>query len=194
MDLIGPPLHAITRRLAETPGDFLAEPRIGGLGAVAVDALLADVLFAMGKPAGPEVLAAFGSEQPASQRNLFKLGMVAAWLLADDWLVTSPPVRLRLNEFLLTALPELAAQSPAGAYVAESDRREELARTLLARLGFRPEGETIEQATDRLTMISAAERSRLLEASRTAEARAREVREALVRKAAQESADKWTRE
>ena len=194
MDLIGPPLTAVMRRLADTPGDFLSEPQIGGLGAVAVDALLSDVLFALGKPAAPEVVAAFGPSKSASRRNLFKLGMIAAWLLADDWLVASPPACLRLDDFLLTALPELAAQSPAGAYVAESDRREELARTLLARLGLRPEGETIEQATDRLTMISAAERSRLLEASRAAEARAREVRAALVRKAAQESADKWTRE
>ena len=194
MDLIGPPLPAITRRLAETPGDFLGEPRLGGVGTVAVDALLGDVLFGLGMASPPEVLATFGPHQLASQRNLFKMGMIAAWLLADDWLVASPPNRVRLTEFLLTALPELAAQSPAGAYVAESDRREELARTLLARLGFRPEGETIEQATDRLTMISAAERSRLLEASRAADARAREVREALVRKAAQESADKWTRE
>ena len=55
-------------------------------------------------------------------------------------------------------------------------------------------GETVAQATDRLSAISGTERRRLLEASRAAEARARAIREALIKKQAEESADKWTRE
>ncbi len=65
---------------------------------------------------------------------------------------------------------------------------------VLARLDYRPAGETIAQATDRLSGISGTERRHLIEASRAAEQRARELREALARKAAEESADKWSRE
>ncbi len=194
MNKIGPPLPAITRRISETPADFLGEPCLGGGGSVAVAALLGDVFHELGLETPLAVLSAFVPDQPVTQRNRCKLGAIAAWLLADDWLRAARPSPDEVTDFVLSALPELAAQTNAEAYVSEADRREELARTMLARFDFRPEGETPEQARDRLSMISAAERSRLLEASRAAEARAREVREALARKAAQESADKWTRE
>ena len=79
-------------------------------------------------------------------------------------------------------------------FVTDVERREELARFALARLGFRPQTETRAQAEDRLSSLSAAERARVLSAARVAEERARAVREALARKAAEESADKYTRE
>ena len=59
---------------------------------------------------------------------------------------------------------------------------------------LRPAGESVAQAQDRLTALSSIERNRLLAASRAAEERSRAIREALARKAAQESADKYTRE
>jgi len=67
-------------------------------------------------------------------------------------------------------------------------------RFALARLDLRPSGETLTQAQDRLTTLSSIERNRVLAASRAAEQRTRDIREALARKAAQESADKYTRE
>jgi hypothetical protein len=195
MQRSGPPLPAILRRLAETPADFLDEPRIGRSGKVVVAALLADVLGELGLAADPRLLARFRPDGGDPQdRNLFRLAMVAAWLLADEWLARETPSEIEVADLFLTAIPELAPQVRADLYVTDPDRREELARTVLARLGFRPEGESEAEAADRLSMISAAERSRLLAASRAAEQRAREVREALARKAAQESADKWTRE
>jgi hypothetical protein len=89
---------------------------------------------------------------------------------------------------------ELAAENRADKYRDDPERREELARFALARLDLRPAGESVAQAQDRLTALSSAERKRVLLASRAAEARSREIREALARKAAQEAADKYTRE
>ena len=89
---------------------------------------------------------------------------------------------------------ELAVQVAARKFVTDPDRREELARVALARLGFRPAGETLAQAQDRLTTLNSSERARVMKAARAAEERARQIREALVRKAAEESADKFTRE
>jgi hypothetical protein len=45
-----------------------------------------------------------------------------------------------------------------------------------------------------LITLNSTERARVMKAARVAEERARQVREALIRKAAEESADKWTRE
>jgi hypothetical protein len=65
---------------------------------------------------------------------------------------------------------------------------------LLSHLGLRPQGETLAQAQDRLTVLSTTERKKVLAAAVAAEERARKIREALAKKAAEESADKWTRE
>ena len=76
----------------------------------------------------------------------------------------------------------------------DADRREELIRTLLAVLEHRPANESPEQAQDRLAGVSSAQRRQTVEAARGAAARARQIREALARKAAEESADKMWRE
>jgi len=64
----------------------------------------------------------------------------------------------------------------------------------LASAGLRPAGESRNVAEDRWLAVSSRERTRLAAASRAAEERARQIREALARKAAEESADKWSRE
>lgn len=92
------------------------------------------------------------------------------------------------------AVPALATSTSADRFVFDPERREELVRTVVARLGLLPQGETATQAADRLARVSGVERQRLLDASRATEERARAIREALARKAAEESADKWTRE
>src|SRR5437764_887594 len=84
--------------------------------------------------------------------------------------------------------------TPARKFIEDPDRREELVRVSLAAIGCRPAGESEAQAEDRLTSLSSGERQRVVEASRAAELRARKIREELRKKAAEESADKWTRE
>lgn len=190
----GPILETLTHRLSETPLEFLAEPRIGAAGEVSVAALVNDVLYLHGARAPIAALAKFQGAGGKADRNRLALVMIAGWLLADEWFVAA---RLRQQDVLRVftdAIAELAEATAAHKFVSDADRREELARVVLARLGFRPAGETPEQATDRLAGISGTERRHLLEASRAAEQRAREIRAALAKKAAEESADKWTRE
>jgi hypothetical protein len=131
---------------------------------------------------------------PRRDRNRLCVALLLCWVLADEWFQQHPPPGRGLVELLAQGAAELGAQVAARKFVTDPERREELARFSLARLGFRPAGETIAQAQDRLTSLSSAERARVLQASRAAEARARAIREALARKAAEESADKFTRE
>jgi hypothetical protein len=190
----GPILEVLTHRLAETPIEFLAEPAIGGSAGVAVAALVNDLLYRQGARAPIEVLRRFDGQSAALDRNRLAVVMITTWLMAHEWFVAAKPAQADVVALLSDALSELAAATPAHKFVSDPDRREELARIVLARLDYRPADESLAQASDRLSSISGSERRRLLAASRAAEERARDIRAALARKAAEESADKWTRE
>ena len=194
MNQPGPIIEALTRRLAETPADFLDEPRIGNSGSVFVAALVNDGLRMLGNVSTGVGLECFDDTTTKVDRNRLALTMIVVWLLTDEWFVKRTVSQEQALQVLTEAVTELAATTAAQKFVSDPDRREELARVVLARLDYRPEGETLAQAKDRLSSISGMERRRLEQASRASEQRARAIREALAKKAAEESADKWTRE
>lgn len=194
MERVGPSLETLTHRLAETPEDFLDEPLIGSTGRVSVSAVVNDLLLSYGARAPMQALEHFRGTNVHTDRNRLALVLIASWLLADAWFITARPAQGDVLRLFADTLPELASTTPAHKFIADADRREELVRTVLARLDYRPLGETVPQAADRLTSLSGTERRRLLAESRATERRAREIREALAKKAAQESADKWTRD
>jgi hypothetical protein len=193
MEREGPPLEQLTRRLAETPREFLAPPRIGGRGQVAVAAVVHDLLAMHGLDAALGKGDELDQFTEGSARAL-GLTLLLAWLLADDGFreqgLAAPAVLTLLGEEARELSKHLRPDQVCG----DPERREELARVALARLGLRPLGETEAQARDRLSSLSSRERARVLQASRAAEERARKLRAELAKKAAQESADKWTRE
>jgi len=190
----GPILESLIRRLAETPADFVEEPRIGNKGRIHVAAIVHDLIESFGESVDQADLSSFVGEQVSRDRNRLSITLLLCWLLSDPWFVQARPDAKTLLALLSEGSSELALHNLSQKFITNPDRREEIIRFTLARLGFRPAGETQAQAEDRLTSISSAERSRLLNASREAEKRAREIRKALIEKAAQESADKWTRE
>jgi hypothetical protein len=119
--------------------------------------------------------------------------LVACWLLHDDAFIGGRFHDAVFN-FLVTDIPELAQVVPARQLVNDADRREELIRLALKSLGLRPARETPAQAQDRLTTVSTVERRRVVAAARAAEERARAIREAMAKKAAEEAAARYMRE
>ncbi len=194
MNDTGPILETLTHRLADVPMAFLAAPRIGGKGQLHTAALVNDLLAAHGAPATLALLELFAVDDSPASRNWLALVAIVVWLLADDWFTGAAVTQQQLVPILDAEARALAAVTPAHDFVNDPDRREELARVVLARLGTRPAGETAAQAADRLTSISGIARKRMVEANRAAAERARLVREALARKAAEEAADKWSRD
>jgi hypothetical protein len=190
----GPLLESLTHRLAETPEDFLDEPRIGQTGRVQTAAVVADLVQLLGGSAGAAQLQRFSGADARRDRNRLSITLLLCWLLADEWFRQTRPAADEVLQVLDAEAAELGSRVASRKFVTDPDRREELARLALARLGFRPAGETVSQAQDRLTTLNSAERARVVQAARVAEERARKIREALVKKAAEESADKWTRE
>ena len=193
MNKEGPPLEQLLRRLTETPAPFLGEPRVGPQGSVSVPALVADVLAAYGLRAEGESLARFHGTDRGKQRNARMLTQILCWLLMDPGLRGKIPLT-ELLQLLFDEANGLAEKIPAKEFVDNDERREELSRLALRSAGLRPAGESKNVAEDRWLSVSSGERLRLAAASRAAEERARLIREALERKAAEESADKYSRE
>jgi len=193
----GPPLEHLLQRIAATPPDFMAEPRIAGRGEVEVLAVVRDLLDAHDHAVDMSALQFLIGRDAKRNRNHLSIVLLLSWLLADETLrlgqLGQQTVQAVLG-LLQNDAAELAAYTNAHSLFSDAERREELARLTLSRLGLRPAGESEVQAQDRFTSISSLERGRLLHAAQQAEARARAIREALAKKAADEAADKWTRE
>jgi hypothetical protein len=190
----GPWLETLLRRLTETPEDFLAEPNIGGKGTIVVAAVVGDLCRLVVTNASASELVRFVSVSDKGERNRLAVVLLLCWLLADRWFVAAGLHTHQVLELLSGAAEELAPVTAAARFVRDPERREEMVRCVLARLDLRPAGETVAQAEDRLTTLSSVERMRVLQAARVAEQRARAIRVALARQAAEESADKWSRE
>ena len=190
----GPVLETLTHRLAECPADFLAEPRIGTSGVVEVAAVVADLARDLGGPGLTQAQAAVFQPRDARQhRNWLGLVLIAAWLLHDPWF-RQQHLAGRAVDFLTGGLTQVAGLAQAPRFVADPDRREELARLALHHLGLRPAGETEAQAADRLNTLDTVERERVQRAARHAEERAEGIRAAMAKKAADEAAAQYSRE
>ncbi len=188
-----PLLEALLQRLIDTPQEFQYEPVIASRGKVHVAALVHDLYCLHMEIPTIDVLRQFTSST-SQDRNRLQVVAIVVWLLSDAWFVQKKLTSFQLDVLLRDITKELSSQTTALVFIQDAERREELVRLCLSRLGLRPKGESAEQAADRLSRISGVERQRLLAASRQAEERARTIREALVKKAAEESADKWGRE
>lgn len=188
MNTEGPLLETLTRRLAECPADFLAEPLMGRTGAVNVAAVVSDLLRDLGgAPLTPEQATTFQAKNPKKDRNRLRLVLVTSWLLHEAWFCEQKQLAGLALWFLTAGLKEVAELTTAEKFVSDPDRREELARLCLKGLGLRPAGETEAQAQDRLATLNTAERQRVIAAARAAEKRAQEVRDAMAREAARQA-------
>jgi hypothetical protein len=177
----------LLHRLANCPPDFLLGP-----GEINVTALACDHFRALGAAIPRTEQRRFLAELPSEAQRLVS---IVLWLLRDDWLAARPQLAEATWKLLQSdALTQLAKLVRADALVNDPDRREELARLCLKGLGLRPEGESAAQAADRLTTLDSVERERVIRQTRKAEARAREIREAMARKRAEEAAARYSRE
>lgn len=189
----GPELDPLLRRLTECPPDFFLPPRIGRDGEIHVHAVLADVTVRWRRPLPEAAVLAFAVDDRSLQ-NWYRLVLIAAWLAWDDWFVTAGCNPGDLIRWLETDVRELAKLSRAENFVTDPDRREELVRMLLAAVGYHPANETFEQASDRLDTVNTLERSEVVKKLKAQRERARELREEMERKQAQEAAARYTRE
>ena len=191
----GPQLETLVHRLAECPPEFLEPPRHGDSGSIDVAAIVGDHFrrLRQGPLAGETVQCVKAVRGFGKKRQ--QLIAIIAWLLDDLWFLERPELEPQICRLVLAdRLRALCDTVRPETMVADPDRREELVRLCLGEMGFRPRGETIAQAADRLTTLDSVERDRVLRKTRDAEARARKIREQMAQAAAQEAAARYSPE
>jgi hypothetical protein len=120
------------------------------------------------------------------------VAVLAAYLIADEWFLSRRELVPKIcNLFLADGLARLARLVKPERLLRDADRREEFVRLCLKLLDLRPNGETEIDAADRLNSLDSFERERVVRATAVAERRAREVREAIARRQAQEAASRY---
>ena len=189
----GPLLEAMTRRLADCPADFLADPSTLEVAAVVNDTIR-DLGGNQLSTQSALIFQIDSKKSAQAERNRLQIIMISCWLAHDSWFTSRPQFANQCIQFLCDRVPELAGLVNASKFVSEPDRREELVRAFLQALALRPLGETNEQALDRLATLSSVERQRVILESRVAEERARKIREAMAAKAAAEAATAYARD
>lgn len=190
-----PRLEALLRRLSDCPAEFLLALPAQEAVQVSPSAVVEDVLRALGGGAlSSDEAAPLAPSGKAGHRRC-RLAMVGAWLLGDEAFVGRAGLAPKAKEFLLgLARGPLSEIHEPVVFVNDADRREELARLALRALGLTAAGETSSQAEDRLAALDSVETRRTAQEAKAAQARAREVLEAMKKKAAEEAAAKVSRE
>ena len=183
----GPDINTLHHRLTEFPKEWLNSSLPAYF-----PALVHDAVFNRSVGINASDLAPF--KRSFKQCEWYRVSLLIAFFVTDDSFEG-----FRFDLTLVLALFENTAKelTQAGSnniYISDVDRREEFIRVVLQSLNLRPKGETDEQAEDRLQAVSSQERLKVLQASKAAEERARELREALAKQKAKEAADKMTRE
>lgn len=195
-DAHGPLLDGLTRRLAETPAVFLAEPRIGRRGNLELPALVTDLLLAIGGELLTAAQAGEYAPRAKGERNHARLRSICCWLLHAEDFRGQRELVAPIQALLQSGLAELAGLIAAERFVSDPERREELARRVLAGLDLRPAGESAHQAADRLGALDSVEREQVLRATRARKEaqRARQLKKQMAERAAREAAAKANRE
>jgi hypothetical protein len=192
----GPALAALLRHIAERPPAVRAEAEgATPTGVARPRAVIADLYARLGRSATPALLDAMTArERSPAERNRLAWVLAAAHALDGAVQTGALPSAAGLDRFFTEELAQLAATIHVDRLDADEERREELARRSLRAVGMRPAGESATEAEDRLKQVDSIERARLLAEAAERERRAREVREAMAKKAAEEAVPKVGRE
>lgn len=197
MEQIGPKLETLLRHLSECPGEFLESVQ-GNHGSQQIIAIVCDLFRAYGAQNPVQLSDAWiqsilRESKPTIPRvRYWGMLSIACWLMHDDWFLQRPQFALPMWNWLKSeALEKLSNIVLPSLCLSDPDRREELVRLCLHAIQIRPLGESFEQSMDRKTTLDSVERQRILQETAEAERRAREVREAMARKQALESASRY---
>ena len=190
----GPLLEHLTARMADTPPEFLMEPRVQAEGAIPVEAVVSDLLIDLGGRMLPADAIPHLQGSDEKDRLRLRFVLLGAWLLRDPAFTSARRHAPAAFAALRAVSQDLAGRFDPALIVTDPDRREEFVRLLLRGLDLRPAGEDDARALDRLQAISSAERERVVKETREKLEKARKIAEELKKKEAEEAAARTYRE
>ncbi|TGM05274.1 hypothetical protein [Leptospira jelokensis] len=163
------------------------------LPSVSLDALWFDVFFFRTGQGKTDVFPK--SFDSITNLNLKALHIILANLLNDKEAQIPEIPKESLFEYLTNTLPTLCDLVPNyNTWTTDAERAEELIRSVFHSLGIFPENETKEYFKDRYLSIDSRERIRILDETKKAQERAKEILRQLKQKEEEEAASKYNRE
>lgn len=194
-------LSELLRHMAECPPDY----RLPVLRSLDTDSETVNTEKIYGPAILGDTLLSLGLKLPSDEEanamtdagrtdNALSLSVITCYLFQSPAFRTVVTARKAILELVCGVLDPLARLVPPGAFVDETERREELVRNCLSYAGILPAGETQSQAKDRLIMIDSIERQKVIEKTRQAQIRAQKLKEEMERQRAREAASKMSYE
>lgn len=198
----GPPIEMLIDRLITIP-DLFFKINIKSDDSkkkISVPAVLNDLLLDMGGAPlnNDEILEHFPGKNKNIPENNNRLQLISiiCYIYEDDFFIEKKSGSEVIKSFILSQkIVELSkVVNSADEFISDPDKREELCRLALDITGYYPAGENEKNAVDRLSTLDSVERKKILAKTGAAQKRARELKEAMMRKEAEEAASKMSRE
>jgi len=197
----GPVLQDLMQRISKIPDTFflpIAESIYSTSKSeeINIPAVISDLIFDLsGEIPSVYSLSDFMLKHNEDNSNFLRLITICVYLFSDAWFSKAGGYANGVFKFLRNRqIQRLAEIINYKEFINDMERREELVRLCLDSLNLFPQGENRVIAKDRLTTLDSIERKRIIEKSRKAQERSRQLREAMARKKAQEAASKMSRE
>ncbi|MEW6709674.1 MAG: hypothetical protein AB1403_07610 [Candidatus Riflebacteria bacterium] len=186
----GPTVSELIHHIKQCPEEFLRPPVFKGKGEIFTLALVNDTWRKLlGEPTSIH-----GITIGADQRSVAELALmqICCWAIDHSFFRQTGPDWFK--KFICEALTPIAPLVKTELWVKDEERAEELARLLLQACGALPKGETEAEAQDRLAAVDTIKRLKVIEESRAAMERAREIKRKMAEAKAREAANVYSRE
>ncbi|MBU1108760.1 MAG: hypothetical protein KKB51_18940 [Candidatus Riflebacteria bacterium] len=185
-----PTISELIHHIKRCPPEFLAPPVINGKGEVHTEALANDVIRML----SADLTAAKALTLTPDKRSPAELILIqiCCWILTHTFFKEID--NRWLNDFLRTQLSAIAPLIKSELWIQDEERAEELARMILKCSGYIPAGETRDESLDRFDSVNTIKRLKVIEESKAAIERAKELRQKMAEKKAREAANVYSRE
>jgi len=150
-----------------------------------------------GTPLSDDEIPVYFNDKKENKNNIYhELVSILCYIFEDNFFTEKQSEAELIKSFLLSpGLIELSKTvKSADEFIDDPERREEICRMALNALNYFPQGETEKNAEDRLLTLASVERRKILTRTGEARERAKQLREAMMRKEAEEAASKMSRE
>ena len=119
---------------------------------------------------------------------------MSCWLFAHPYFLKQPQLWDGMERFMFGVLPQIAPLVAVQSWLDDEDRTEEFVRLALDCCGINPDGESDNEAADRLDALSTIKRQQVLSATSNAFERMMEIRRKMAEDKAREAANVYGRE
>lgn len=188
--LNGPIVSDLIHHMKQCPREILQLSAHSETAVENCEALCNDVLRVVKRDILSPKLFFLGESTPELQ----KLLQICCWMISSPLLIPFLRDWKKVKLFLEKELEEVSKEVKSEKWIEDEERSEELIRLFLSYNSITPEGETKEEAIDKLASINTMQRVAVIRESAAAIARAKEIREKMAQQKAREAANVYSRE